>query len=150
MADGFEWWVSQDQERWTPAGDTTRSGAIDFGMDEYNGEGFHICEARVGELNLRIPHYRLEETLELINEESVDPDGDGSVFSRAPTKAELSALESRVETVIRDWFAANGFQTKAWAFAAQRNEEYVPQGRLYTPERRDEYHALVARMGGAQ
>lgn len=149
MAEGFEWWVSQDEERWSPAGATTRGGAIDFGTDEYNGEGFWICEARKGEFDLGIPAFRLIETLELINEERVDSDGDGSLFSRKPTKAEKEALENAVETAIREWFAAHGFATTAWAFAETRNEEYIAEDRLYRPEDRAFYHALVANMGRA-
>jgi hypothetical protein len=150
MADGFEWYVSQDQERWFPCGDTTRAGAIEFGTDEFNGEGFYICEGARGDLDLRIPHFRLGEILELINEENMDPDGDGSILSLAPTKEQLAALEDGVEKAIRDWFAANGFKTTAWAFAKTRNEEYVPESRLYTTDDRYRYHALVASMGRAR
>lgn len=147
--DGFTYWVSQDQEGWTPAGDTMRAGAIDFGTDEYNGEGFYICEARRGEYDLRILDYKIVEALELINEERINPEGDG-IFSRAPTKDELSALETRVEAAIRQWWIGCGFNIEAWAFAAMRNVEHIRAERLYTDKEQRRWHARVAEMGGAR
>ncbi|MBM3553628.1 MAG: hypothetical protein FJX45_18240 [Alphaproteobacteria bacterium] len=146
--DGFEYFVSQDQEGWTPAGDTTRGGAIEFGTDEYNGEGFYICEARRGEFDLRIPHYMLRERLELINEERIDPEGDG-IFSREPTNDELSTLETCVEAAIRQWWIGCGLKIDACAFAEMRGVEMIRDDRLYTEEDRRRYHARIAGMGRA-
>ncbi|MBM3578785.1 MAG: hypothetical protein FJX40_14290 [Alphaproteobacteria bacterium] len=147
MAEGFKWFVSQDQERWHPAGDTTREGAIEFGRDEYGGESFHICEAVLEKITLRVSNWRLIELLELINEERVDPDGDGSIFKPEPTQDQLSDLETRVEAAIGEWMAAHSLRAVAWAFGAQRNEERIPDEREYPADIRARYHAIVAHMG---
>lgn len=146
--DGFKYYVSQDQEGWTPAGDTTRAGAIEFGTDAFNGEGFYLCEARRGEYDLRIEHFRIKDALELINEEQTDPEGDG-IFSRAPTKDEFKALEACVEAAIRQWWIGCGFKIEVWAFAAMRNVEHIRAELLYTEEDRRRWHARIAEMGRA-
>lgn len=149
MADGFEWWISQDQERWHRAeGIASREGAIAFGRNEYAlGEPFYICEAALEKIDLRIPEWRLIELLEFINEERVDPDGDGSVFAPRPTEDQLSELETRVEQAILQWMDVHALRAQSWAFREQRAEERIPDAREYPPDVRDRYHALVARMG---
>lgn len=145
--DGFNWYVSQDRERWRLADDATRAVAIDFGRQRYRGESFYVCEARHKEISLRVDHDDIFEWLERRNEDALDPEGDGELFDRIPDAPQCLDLETRIECVIRDWISAYGLALRSWAFADQRNEELIPDARSYRPDIRASYHALVARMG---
>ncbi|CCJ07076.1 hypothetical protein [Methylocystis sp. SC2] len=146
MDDGFEWFATQDRERWLATYCITREGAIHVGRKSFDG-AFYIYQARREEIDLRIKSWSLMELLTAINDERVDPDGDGSVFRPAPSEAQLSDLESCVETAIRQWAWKHELAPEAWAFAERRNEELIPDERDYPPDVRARYHALVARMG---
>lgn len=151
MAEGRRWWISPDRESWFPADDAaTRRGAIAAGRGQYGYDAFYICMAARGEFDLKIPDWRLIELLDLINEDRVDPDGDGSIFSRDLTKEECADLESRVSATIKGWARETGVLAQAWAFAEQRDEERIPPARDYPPDIREHYHALVASMGRPQ
>ena len=121
MAKIFEWYVTQDEGRWTPAAAATRDEAVAFGRNEYNGEGFMMCEANKHEIDFEVD---VLNELEGINEDRVDPDGDG-VFINRPTAAQEKELSSLVAEVIKSWADKHDLRPTAWAFAEQRGEETI-------------------------
>lgn len=122
MADVWEWYVTQSEERWILANATTRDEAVAFGRDEFNGEQFMVCEANKHEIDFEVD---VLNELEGINEERVDPDGDG-VFINRPTAAQEKELSSLVAEVIKSWADKHDLRPTPWAFAGLRNEETIP------------------------
>ena len=122
MADVWEWYVTQDDEHWVLAAGTTRDEAVAFGRDEFNGEQFMVCEATKSEIDFQDG---VLNELEGINEERVDPDGDG-VFINRPTNDQEKELSKAVAEVIKAWAEKHDLRPTSWAFAQQRNEEAIP------------------------
>jgi len=121
MAKFFEWYVTQDEGRWTLAAAATRDEAVAFGRNEYNGEGFMVCEASKSEIDFEVD---VLNELEGINEERVDPDGDG-VFMKQPTNEQEKELSGLVAEVIKAWAEKHELLPTSWAFAEQRCEETI-------------------------
>lgn len=141
----WQWWYSQDEERYCgPC--ASREDAVFEGFGEYDDEPFHVCEAKQGEIRTDIPAYRLLEYLDHLNEENVDPDGNGEVFKT--TNAQDRDLERIVGHAIRVWAVTNNLSLIGWSFEKSRNHEdidvtsgdYGPWHRLY-------YHGKIAEMG---
>lgn len=122
MAGAWEWYVTQSEERWLQADATTRDEAVAFGRDEYNGESFMVCEATKGEIDFEVD---VLNELEGINEDRVDPDGDG-VFMNPPNLEQEKELSRLVGETIKAWAEKHDLCPTGWVFVEQRNEETIP------------------------
>lgn len=124
MENRWQWWIGSSDERYD-ARFETREEAIDEGKSLYGGDGFYICEATQGSLNLRVADYdRLLDWLQDGNEERVDPD-DGELFRKPPTPEQLNDLETMVNDAIEAWAAKHEINTRSFTFEDSRNEEYI-------------------------
>lgn len=116
----FQWWHSNDQERWDGPCDT-REEAI---AEARSWEHRFICQA-----NQRIVHARdLFDITRIVEDfdndegyELADPDGDG-LFDRV-TGDQWVDLEARIAAVADAWQEAHGLSFPAFAFHDVRNEE---------------------------
>jgi hypothetical protein len=141
----WQWWYSQDDERWNgPC--KTRKSAIGEGLSEYGGEPFMVCEARRHDLSTDISAYRLLEWLDEANEEYIDGDGNGHAFD--PTPEQERDLEYSVEKAILQWAARNKIGLTGWAFAETRSHEDISiESKEYGEAHRMYYHDRIADMG---
>ena len=128
MADGFEWYVSQDQEHWTIASADTRDEAIDAGRENYGEEGFYICEAKKQDFP-----YRRMFHLDRMFENMIDDDwgevwgeDQDSIFASKVTSEQVKDLEAMLIETFKAWVAKHDVKLETpWVFGATRNEEYI-------------------------
>jgi len=126
MSSGFEWYVTQDEERWTLADAATREDAIAFGRVEFNGKGFMICEASKIPLDFHLNADWILDRLEQSNEEATDQEGDG-LFMNKPTVAQQNELDNIIAAQIEAWAERRNLRPTSFMFAEQRGEETIPE-----------------------
>lgn len=143
----WAWYYTQHEERWH-GGYATRQEALDAGIIEYAGEGFLICRARTQAIDFKIPGWRWLDLLDELNEEALDPDGDGTVFGKL-TNLQLRALEEMVGDAIRAWADLFKLTPQSWTFAETRDQETIFATDAYDAARRRLYHLRLANMGWA-
>ena len=120
----MSWWHTRhEDERWNGPY-KTREDAIAGGRVEYGADNFEICEAEQG--MYRTPcFYEIEELMNNINEELIDPNGDGIFRAGLPPYKKI-VLEHAVREAIQTWMELNGMRATAWAFENMRNQETIP------------------------
>lgn len=152
MADGFEWYVTQDPFRWSIADAASREQAIAFGRKEFGGESFYVCRARTEDHDLNPNFDWVMDHLSEHNAENMDGDGDQSILDNPEqvTCAQEHELELALGDAIRDWADRHKIEfALPWRFADIKNQEFILGVNGYDDIARDHYHAFVARMGVA-
>lgn len=138
------WYFSQDEERWN-GGCVSRQEAIDEGIRAYGGDPFMVCRARLAPIRFAPSGWRILEMLDDLNEEALDPEGDG-LFGPV-TKGQEAHLSCVVAAAIEGWARYWNNTPASWSFAETRDEETVLAGDAYDDARRRDYHLRVADMG---
>lgn len=122
MPDGWTWWVSRDDEDYTPVEATTRDEAVEAGRGHYDTDSFWIIEAVLGTFNWHaLDGYWLLERLEESNQEL---GGDEPMLDY--TDEQRRDLERMVGDAMAAWAAKHGIKPRVWAFAKSRNREKIP------------------------
>lgn len=119
----MRWWYTQDEERWNGPCET-RAEAVAEGRGEYDDEGFMVCEAEQGELNLKISPYCIADWLDDENCDLTDPNGDDTFG--AVSKEIMDDLGEMVETTIKAWATKHKLDTTAFIFTKQGDIEKIP------------------------
>ena len=143
----WQWFYTQDEERWNFGG-ATREETIICGLCEYDGEPFLICRARKSVPVLTLRADELLERLDERNEEILDPDGDGTLFERV-TRGQAAHLEYEIGETIRKWAAYWGIMPTTWVFAETEREESIRLGAGYDETARVYYDCRLQAMGRA-
>lgn len=119
------WYVSHDEEHWNEAG-TEREHAIEYGRDEYDGEGFHIG------IGTRFPictelffESHIGDMIDDRNEEAGWEDGLCSEVS----KAELEELTRDVNRVFSRWAKKIGLEARGRGLRISQQEwiDHTPE-----------------------
>ena len=153
MADGFEWYATQDIYRWSLLDAETLEQAIAYGRNEFGGESFYICRARTEEHCLEPGFDWLMEHLSENNADNLDGDGDRFILDdpRKVTRTHELELEAALGSIIREWADRNKIAfASPWRFAEINDQEFVLGANGYDDLAQEHYHAIIARMGGAR
>lgn len=118
----FNWYYTQDQEIWQPAG--SRQNAINCGRDEYEGGAFYICEANLQQLSDGF--FDAELVVEKFEEHNEECWGEDGADITLPAAEAVKELEDALAKAFSAWRAKHLPHLKAWAFDEMRNEELIP------------------------
>jgi hypothetical protein len=135
--ENWQWWVGENEDRYSTGPCATREEAIAEALDndvgfEESADGsinrLHLCEA------LMLPPSRLADYLDLVNiieradEKAddaglIDPDGDQNFFNSSENQFE--DLRCRLKRACDEWQQAHGLVFQSLLFKKARNAEFV-------------------------
>jgi len=126
----WKWWAGPDEEWFEVGPCETREQAFDEAKDYFEGEGFHIIEARN-------PPLRLSEWADIKNilehaEDNLEDSDRTNENDNGPwfeaTKAQRADLADRIKRACDEWQDAHGLVFTTTTFAEARNAEYIEGG----------------------
>lgn len=150
--DGFQWWVSADEENYQGPYDTRDEAirvAIAEGIgDEFNRvpgcQRFYLCEARQGPIDLS--RYSdadgvLDQVCSRIDDEFGGEDGIDWHFWNREQEADL---DRRLRAVVRAWQRRHKIRVRTWGFTATRETERYTRVETTPAATFDQTNALAA------
>ena len=131
----WQWWASRDEEQYLVGPCASREEAIEHALEDFDGEPFHIVEARKGSMIRWVP--KAARIIEIMAE-SADDDGafgEDDYCEPVGSAEAVSAAEADLDGLLAAWFSRHAAVfPEPWAFAATRNGEWVrPTGAASAP-----------------
>lgn len=131
VAQHWQWWASRNEEQYLVGPEDSREAVIQAGIEDFDGESFHIVEARKGSMAGYLPSG--QRLIEWMTEGADDNGafGEDDYCELTATPEAIEAAEADVEAVLADWFKRHSaIFPEPWAFAATRNGEWITMASL--------------------
>lgn len=122
----WKWYAGRDNENYTVGPEDTRKAVIAAGRQDFDGEAFHIIEARKGTMRPWLPSASdiVEQMFDRAYEDGAFGDDYGEPYG--PLEAQKAA-DDDLDALLAAWYErhADVFPTP-WMFAESRNAETIP------------------------
>lgn len=123
---GWSWWASRNEEQYLVGPCDSRDEAIKSATEDFDGEPFHVIEARRGSMAAFLPTG--ESLIELMTESADDNGafGEDDYCELIGSAEAIAAAQADAKAVLAEWFNRHvAIFPTPWAFAATRNGEWV-------------------------
>lgn len=134
QAGNWTWWASRDEEQYLVGPCGSREEAIERATEDFDGEAFHVVEARKGSMARWLP--KADRIIEIMSEASDDDGafGEDAYCELIGSPEAISAAEADLSAALADWFSRHAaIFPEPWVFAATRNGEWFQATGTPTP-----------------
>lgn len=134
----WKWYASRDEENYTVGHEDSREAVIAAGRVDFDGDAFHILEARKGTMRQWLPSG--SDITDQMFERASDDGAFGEDYGEPLGSLEAQkAADDDLDAVLAAWFERHAaiFPTP-WAFAESRNAEQIPALAPTNPQEHDD------------
>lgn len=121
----WKWYASRDEENCTVGPEASRDAIIAAATRDYDGERFHIVEARKGTMERWVPSG--SDIIDQVFERSSDDGAFGDDYGEPEgTPEQIKAAEEDLDALLTAWYARHKhIFPEPWQFAESRNCEWI-------------------------